>query len=65
MAAALCCVVLLLFHRIWYFALFDGHGGVRCATFASQRLHSAVIQAGLLTPKVCVPVCVCVIDLEM
>lgn len=38
-------------NRVWHFAVYDGHGGARCATVASQRLHTAVLEAGLLTFK--------------
>lgn len=51
-------------HRVWHFSLYDGHGGVRCAAYASQHLHPAVMQAGLLTSKVRgwagLVVCLCV-----
>ncbi|WIA32466.1 hypothetical protein OEZ86_003286 [Tetradesmus obliquus] len=34
-----------------HFAVYDGHGGASCAQFVAQRLHEAVLAAGLLTPK--------------
>ncbi|KAF6261322.1 phosphatase 2C-like domain-containing protein [Scenedesmus sp. NREL 46B-D3] len=34
-----------------HFAIYDGHGGCSCAQFVSQRLHEAVLAAGLLTGK--------------
>eukprot|EP00198_Chlamydomonas_reinhardtii_P005230 XP_001694566.1 predicted protein [Chlamydomonas reinhardtii] len=34
--------------RLAFFGVFDGHGGVACATAASQQLHSRVLEAGLL-----------------
>ena len=34
-----------------HFAVYDGHGGASCAQFVAQRLHEAVLAAGLLTRK--------------
>ncbi|EFJ51267.1 hypothetical protein VOLCADRAFT_42867, partial [Volvox carteri f. nagariensis] len=31
-----------------YFGIFDGHGGVSCASFAAQHLHSRVLDSGLI-----------------
>ncbi|GAX85323.1 hypothetical protein CEUSTIGMA_g12740.t1 [Chlamydomonas eustigma] len=33
--------------RISFFGIWDGHGGVDCATFASERLHANALKAGL------------------
>ncbi len=35
--------------RVAHFGVFDGHGGVSCATHVSQQLHRHVLQAGLLS----------------
>ncbi|GLC68533.1 hypothetical protein PLESTF_000702400 [Pleodorina starrii] len=34
--------------RLAHFGIFDGHGGVSCASFAAQHLHARVLESGLL-----------------
>ncbi|GFR45250.1 hypothetical protein Agub_g6356 [Astrephomene gubernaculifera] len=34
--------------RLAHFGIFDGHGGLSCASFAAQHLHARVLEAGLL-----------------
>ncbi|GIL48525.1 hypothetical protein Vafri_5028 [Volvox africanus] len=34
--------------RLAYFGIFDGHGGVSCASFAAQHLHARVMESGLI-----------------
>ena len=38
--------------RVSFFGIWDGHGGVDCARFASETLSGNAIKAGLLTLKV-------------
>lgn len=38
--------------RLSFFGIWDGHGGIDCARFASEALNSNAIKAGLLTLKV-------------
>lgn len=35
-------------HRLAHFAIFDGHGGVTCASMAAQHLHLRVLESGLI-----------------
>ena len=37
--------------RVAFFGIWDGHGGVNCATFASQHLHPNAVKAGILKLK--------------
>lgn len=37
--------------RLAFFGIWDGHGGVECATFASQHLNPNAIKAGILKSK--------------
>ena len=37
--------------RVAFFGIWDGHGGVECATFASQHLHPNAVKAGILKLK--------------
>ncbi len=39
-------------NRVSFFGIWDGHGGVDCATFASSHLHANALKAGLLKQKV-------------
>ena len=38
--------------RISFFGIWDGHGGVDSAKYASENLHDTAIKAGLLRLKV-------------
>ena len=38
--------------RLAFFGIWDGHGGVECARYVSERLHANAIGAGLLNLKV-------------
>ena len=38
--------------RLSFFGIWDGHGGVDCARFASETLNANAIKAGLISLKV-------------
>lgn len=43
-SASSCCLLFPHSTRVSYFAVFDGHGGVRASKFAAQNLHQNLIK---------------------